>query len=94
MAAKGSVVAGHGHGGSGNRKRRRGRGRAIGGRILFSLALAAVLAGVLIPYMWMVSGSFKSSIELQASDVTRPGLEPSWIPRQPTLDNYRNVNRT
>ncbi|MFO7312171.1 MAG: carbohydrate ABC transporter permease, partial [Bacillota bacterium] len=68
--------------------------RNIVGWIWFGLALAAVLTVVLVPYGWMVSGSFKSSVELQAADVTRPGQEPSWIPREPTLDNYRNVNRT
>lgn len=68
--------------------------RRLVGRLLFWAAIALVLAFVLIPYGWMVSGSFKSTLELQSADVTRPGLEPSWIPRQPTLDNYRNVNRT
>lgn len=62
--------------------------------LLFFGAVAFVLWTVLVPYLWMVSGSFKSSVELQGADVTRPGLEPSWIPRQFTLDNYRNVNRT
>lgn len=62
--------------------------------VLFWVAVGLVLSFVLIPYGWMVSGSFKSTLELQSADVTRPGLEPSWIPRQPTLDNYRNVNRT
>lgn len=68
--------------------------RRLAAGVLFYLAVAFVLAVVLVPYGWMVSGSFKSTRELQASDVTRPGLEPSWIPRQPTLENYRNVNRT
>ncbi|NLY90046.1 MAG: carbohydrate ABC transporter permease [Firmicutes bacterium] len=42
----------------------------------------------------MVSGSFKTSLEIQAADVTRPGLEPRWIPRKFTLENYANVNKT
>lgn len=74
--------------------RRRHKRGTILGWLLFALAVLAVLIVVLVPYGWMVSGSFKSSVELQAADVTRPGQEPSWIPRQPTLDNYRNVNRT
>jgi len=86
-----AAVRGHGPGGPGKRWR---TGRALAGKVFFGLALAAVLAGVLIPYFWMVSGSFKSTVELQAADVTRPGLEPSWIPREPTLVNYRDVNRT
>jgi len=61
---------------------------------LFYVAVGAVLFTVLVPYMWMVSGSFKTTVELQAADVTRPGHEPSWIPRQFTWENYRNVNTT
>lgn len=72
----------------------RARRRHVAGWTLFCVALFIVLAAVLIPYLWMVSGSFKSSVELQAADVTRPGQEPAWIPRQFTLDNYRDVNRT
>lgn len=60
--------------------------------LLFGGAILLVLLFVLIPYGWMVSGSFKTSLELQSADVTRPGLEPAWIPRNPTLDNYINVN--
>ncbi len=79
---------------AGSGMRRRARWRKAAGTGLFYAAVALVLVTVLIPYLWMVSGSFKSSVELQAADVTRPGMEPSWIPRQFTLDNYRNVNRT
>jgi len=68
--------------------------RRLAGWLLHYAAVALVLLTVLIPYGWMVSGSFKTSVELQGADVTRPGLEPSWIPRTFTLDNYRNVNRT
>ncbi|HHW11418.1 MAG TPA: carbohydrate ABC transporter permease [Firmicutes bacterium] len=42
----------------------------------------------------MVSGSFKTTLEIQAADVMRPGLEPRWIPRTFTLENYANVNKT
>lgn len=79
--------------GSATRQVIRRNGRVVG-TIGFYLALAVVLGVVGGPYMWMVSGSFKSTVELQAADVTVPGAEPSWFPRQPTLDNYRNVNRT
>src|SRR5690554_4926516 len=68
--------------------------RRLAGWLLHYAAVGLVLLTVLIPYGWMVSGSFKTSVELQGADVTRPGLEPSWIPRTFTLDNYRNVNRT
>lgn len=62
--------------------------------VLVYAAVAVVLLVVLIPYGWMVSGSFKTTLELQSADVTRPGLEPTWIPRSPTLENYLNVNNT
>ncbi|NLG79466.1 MAG: carbohydrate ABC transporter permease [Firmicutes bacterium] len=42
----------------------------------------------------MLSGSFKTSLEIQSADITDPDLAPRWIPRTFTLDNYRNVNRT
>src|SRR5690606_29629227 len=70
---------------AGSGMRRRARWRKAAGTGLFDAAVALVLVTVLIPYLWMVSGSFKSSVELQAADVTRPGMEPSWIPRQFTL---------
>ena len=77
-------------------RRRRGGApfRRAAGTALFYVAVGAVLFTVLVPYMWMVSGSFKTTVELQAADVTRPGHEPSWIPRQFTWENYRNVNTT
>jgi len=37
--------------------------RVLLGRILFGLAVFLVLAGVLIPYLWMVSGSFKTTLD-------------------------------
>ncbi|HAP42687.1 MAG TPA: ABC transporter permease [Spirochaetaceae bacterium] len=42
----------------------------------------------------MISGSFKRTIEIQSADYTKPGQEPSLIPRQPTLENYQRINRT
>jgi multiple sugar transport system permease protein len=58
------------------------------------VAVVLVALVVLVPYAWMISGSFKETLELQSSDVTVPELKPSWIPRSPTLRNYRDVNRT
>jgi multiple sugar transport system permease protein len=58
------------------------------------LVVLLVALVVLVPYAWMISGSFKETLELQSSDVTVPGLRPSWIPRGPTLRNYREVNLT
>ena len=63
-------------------------------KVLIYLAVILVALVVLVPYAWMISGSFKETLELQSSDVTMPELRPSWIPRNPTLRNYRDVNRT
>lgn len=67
-----------------------GRWRAL----LVYGGVALILAVVCLPYFWMVSGSFKTTLELQAADVSRPGMEPTWIPRAPTLRNYLQVNAT
>ncbi len=63
-------------------------------RILLYLSVILVVLVVIGPYLWMISGSFKSSLEIQAADVTRADLEPKWIPRNFTLENYTNVNKT
>src|SRR5690554_2506876 len=63
-------------------------------RILLYLGVFLVLLFVLVPYLWMVSGSFKTSLEIQAADVTRPDLAPRWIPRTFTLENYAKINKT
>lgn len=68
--------------------------RGILGRVLFGLAIFLVLAGVLIPYLWMVSGSFKTTLEIQSADVLKPELSPRWFPRKFTWENYLRVNRT
>jgi multiple sugar transport system permease protein len=70
------------------------RAKRVVRRVLLYLALLLVALVVLMPYAWMISGSFKETLELQASDVTMPELKPTWIPRNPTLRNYREVNRT
>ncbi len=62
-------------------------------RVFFYLTIALVLAWVLMPFFWMVSGSFKSTLEIQASDIKTAGQEPTWIPRRPTLENYLTVNK-
>jgi multiple sugar transport system permease protein len=61
--------------------------RSIAGRVLFWLAVAAVLFFFLFPLYWMVITSFK-----ERGDVT--STPPSFIPLaqfQPTLDNYAEV---
>lgn len=63
-------------------------------RIALYLAVLMVLTVVLLPFLWMVSGSFKTTLEIQSADVTNPDLSPRWTPRRPTLENYAKVNST
>jgi multiple sugar transport system permease protein len=76
------------------RKNKKKKTKKIIAQILLYLAVLLVVLVVLGPYFWMVSGSFKSGLEIQAADVTKPELEPKWIPRKITLENYANVNKT
>lgn len=62
-------------------------------RVFLYFAVIIILISVLLPFIWMLSGSFKTRLEIQASDSKIPGKEPSWIPRKFTLDNYRTVNK-
>ena len=64
------------------------RARRIVKEVLFYLVVALILTVVMVPFLWMVSGSFKTTLELQSADVLRPGHEPRFIPREPTLENY------
>lgn len=73
---------------------KRFRAAKILGRFGLYTAILAVLAVVLLPFLWMVSGSFKTTLEIQSADVTNPDLEPRWIPRRFTLENYEKVNAT
>ena len=62
-------------------------------RVLLYFVIIIILISVLIPFIWMLSGSFKTRLEIQASDSKISGKEPSWIPRNFTLDNYKTVNK-
>ncbi|MFW6035795.1 MAG: carbohydrate ABC transporter permease [Halothermotrichaceae bacterium] len=55
-------------------------------KFFFSLAIILILVIVLAPYMWMISSSFKRDLEIQSSD-------PSWIPKEFTLENYVKMNK-
>ncbi|GHB76604.1 sugar ABC transporter permease [Streptomyces xanthochromogenes] len=46
------------------------------------LALLGYLAFLAFPFLWLISTAFKSPRELGS-------LHPTWIPRHPTLDNFR-----
>ena len=61
--------------------------------VFLYLTVALIVISVLLPFFWMVSSSFKSSLEIQAADIKTPGQEPTWIPRRPTLENYITVNK-
>ncbi|MER8010055.1 carbohydrate ABC transporter permease [Streptomyces sp. NPDC094149] len=47
-------------------------------------ALLAYLAFLAFPFLWLVSTAFKSPRELGSP-------HPTWIPRHPTLDNFRQA---
>ncbi|MFW6023086.1 MAG: carbohydrate ABC transporter permease [Halanaerobiaceae bacterium] len=53
----------------------------------FYMVIILILLFVLGPYAWMISSSFKSTIEIQAGT-------PSWIPETFTLDNFTQMNKT
>ncbi|HLV09347.1 MAG TPA: carbohydrate ABC transporter permease [Halanaerobiales bacterium] len=55
-------------------------------KFFFALAIAIILVFVLAPYLWMVSSSFKSTLEIQS-------MRPTWIPQTFTFQNYVEMNR-
>nr|WP_306336240.1 carbohydrate ABC transporter permease [Streptomyces sp. KL118A] len=48
------------------------------------LALAAYLVFLAFPFLWLISTAFKPARELGS-------LHPTWIPEDPTLDNFRQA---
>lgn len=48
------------------------------------VALAAYLVFLAFPFLWLISTAFKPARELGS-------LHPTWIPRDPTLDNFRQA---
>lgn len=48
------------------------------------LALAAYLVFLAFPFLWLISTAFKPARELGS-------LHPTWIPEDPTLENYRQA---
>jgi multiple sugar transport system permease protein len=49
-------------------------------------AIVLALAVTLVPILWMASMAFKPVAEWQAT-----GANLTWIPREPTLDNFRYI---
>lgn len=64
------------------------------GRISIYLLVLLVLAVVLLPFLWMLSGSFKTTLEIQGADVMDPAKSPQWWPRTFTFENYIEANNT
>lgn len=54
------------------------------GRVGQYAALLGYLVFLAFPFLWLVSTAFKSPRELVS-------LHPTWIPRDPTLDNFRQA---
>jgi multiple sugar transport system permease protein len=54
------------------------------GRILLYTFLIAGCTVTLLPFTWMILGSFKTSQEILK-------LPPTFFPEQPTLENYRTI---
>ncbi|MEU6391078.1 carbohydrate ABC transporter permease [Streptomyces sp. NPDC046939] len=48
------------------------------------LALLAYLAFLVLPFLWLISTAFKPPRELAS-------LHPTWLPKDPTLDNFRQA---
>jgi len=55
-------------------------------RPVSTVLLALLLIGALIPVYWMAMSSFKTDDEIYLSD-------PTWVPANPTLDNYKALFR-
>lgn len=54
------------------------------GKVLFCLLVVIISVYALLPVLWGLSTSFKTDVEVYS-------LSPSFIPENPTLDNYRQV---
>lgn len=55
-----------------------------GARVGQYLALLGYLAFLAFPFLWLISTAFKPPRELVS-------LHPTWIPRNPTLANFRQA---
>src|ERR671915_488508 len=60
---------------------RRARG---GGGLWLHLVLVVGLVIMVVPFVWMLLGSFKPTPELRQ-------VPPTWLPESPTLGNYRDL---
>lgn len=60
------------------------RKRSPLGTVLFYLLLIMMAAVTLLPFLWMISSSFKGSESIRTIPI-------HWIPEHPTLEGYRQV---
>jgi len=56
--------------------------RSLLGKVLFTVAILALVFAVVAPFAWMAISSISSQTEL----ASKP---PNWIPTEPTLNRYR-----
>ncbi|MBR1821879.1 MAG: hypothetical protein IJ769_09690, partial [Clostridia bacterium] len=52
--------------------------------VLFYLMLAVIIVVTILPFVWMVSSSFKGSEAIRTIPIR-------WIPERPTLEGYQRV---
>jgi multiple sugar transport system permease protein len=68
-------------------RRRRGRHGGVGEPTPIPWVYAVLAAGLVLlvgPFVWMALGSIRPDRELKQ-------VPPSWLPQEPTLDNYRTL---
>jgi len=56
----------------------------VASRIVIALCVLLLLIVCVFPFAWMALSSIKSLSELYT-------VPPVWLPKMPTLDNYRKV---
>ena len=61
-----------------------GRDRSGGGIVDLRCALVIGLLLLVVPFIWMLLGSFKTTGELRQ-------VPPTWLPEQWTLENYSDL---
>jgi multiple sugar transport system permease protein len=57
-------------------------GRSLTTRVVLYVVLVLLAAFFLLPLVWMFSTAFKPFVET---------LQPNWIPREPTLENFTSI---
>ena len=59
-------------------------GTSTGYKVFAVVILVLITLFFLFPLYWIVTGSFKDAIEINAR-------EPIWFPQNPTVDNYARL---